>query len=288
MKTLNENLWIARINTKLHHDFLFINEALDLSAFVESNCINLVEAGVNPAVLKTNTTYPVPAGTTHERFPLLTLPYFHTESTIVQNVELAEHNDEKMESIIYDHRTQLILNQLNQSLHAYAPTTHSNATPIIPSTGKPTGGYRSISYDDIASLATRFDHENIPRTGRILVIDSRAQEQLRIEDRNLFHQMMQEAGYIYGFKVSAYDNMPIYNENGKKTPYSHELEPSDRYAYAVAFQKEEVMKAIGTTSMYYRLQDKDARGDIIGFYQRFLSLPVRNRGIGAIIPGLLT
>ncbi|MFO0485244.1 MAG: hypothetical protein ACK51A_06235, partial [Sphingobacteriia bacterium] len=63
MAGLNKEVWLSLIKEQFYPDFTFLNEALDLSAFVQNDVINLAEAGVSPNVLKNNTTYPVPAST---------------------------------------------------------------------------------------------------------------------------------------------------------------------------------------------------------------------------------
>ena len=51
----------------------------------------------------------------------------------------------------------------------------------------------------------------------------------------------------------------------------------------MAFYKHEVMKADGEIYMYARYDDPEERGTIVGFDKRFIALPIRNKGIGAII-----
>lgn len=288
MAGLNKEVWLALIKENFYPEFAFLNEALDLSAFVENDVINLAEAGVNPAVLKNNTTYPVPAATRTDTPLSLTLAYYDTESTIVRNAEQAELSYDKMASIIYGHKQALLLRQYNEAAHAYAPAADGALTPVVQTTGTLTSGHRHITFDDIARLATRFDSQHIPRMGRVLVLDSQAQEQLRALDRNLFHQMFDHIqaggpGFLYGFKVYAYENLPFFNSSTAKKAYGSAFASGDRYTRVLAFQKDEVMKAVGTLDMFERLRDPDARGDIIGFQQRFLALPVRNKGIGAIV-----
>jgi hypothetical protein len=288
MAGLNKEVWLALIKENFYPEFAFLNEALDLSAFVENDVINLAEAGVNPAVLKNNTTYPVPAATRTDTPLSLTLAYYDTESTIVRNAEQAELSYDKMASIIYGHKQALLLRQYNEAAHAYAPAADSALTPVVQTTGTLIGDHRHITFDDIASLATRFDSQHIPRMGRVLVLDSQAQEQLRALDRNLFHQMFDHTqaggpGFLYGFKVYTYENLPFFDGSTTKKAYGSAFVSGDRYTRVLAFQKDEVMKAVGTLDMFERLRDPDARGDIIGFQQRFLALPVRNKGIGAIV-----
>ena len=50
-----------------------------------------------------------------------------------------------------------------------------------------------------------------------------------------------------------------------------------------AFQADEVMKADGETYMYATEDDAKERGTIVGFDKRFIAVPMRNKGIGAIV-----
>ena len=43
------------------------------------------------------------------------------------------------------------------------------------------------------------------------------------------------------------------------------------------------MKADGQVHMYARLDDPEERGAIVGFDKRFIALPIRNKGVGAIV-----
>lgn len=43
------------------------------------------------------------------------------------------------------------------------------------------------------------------------------------------------------------------------------------------------MKADGTIDMFARIDDPEERGTIVGFQKRFIAMPIRNKGIGAII-----
>ncbi|MBX3102148.1 MAG: hypothetical protein KF690_06550 [Bacteroidetes bacterium] len=288
MAGLNKEVWLALVKENFYPEFTFLNEALDLSTFVENDVINLAEAGVNPAVLKNNTTYPVPASTRTDTALTLTLAYYDTESTIVRNAEQAELSYDKMASIIYGHKQALLLRQYNEAAHAYAPAADGSLTPVMQTSGTLSGGHRQITYSDVANLAQRFDSQHIPRIGRVLLLDSQAQEHLRNEDRALYNQMFNHGdgstpGFLYGFKVYTYENLPFYDSGTAKKAYGASFGVNDRYARALAFHKDEVMKAVGSLDMFERLRDPDARGDIIGFQQRFLALPVRNKGIGAIV-----
>ena len=43
------------------------------------------------------------------------------------------------------------------------------------------------------------------------------------------------------------------------------------------------MKADGQVHLYERFDDPEERGTILGFDKRFIALPIRSKGIGAIV-----
>ena len=52
---------------------------------------------------------------------------------------------------------------------------------------------------------------------------------------------------------------------------------------SVAFYTDEVMKADGEIYMYSKVDDPEQRATIVGFDKRFVCMPIRNKGIGAIV-----
>ena len=45
------------------------------------------------------------------------------------------------------------------------------------------------------------------------------------------------------------------------------------------------MKVDGDVKMYIKEHDPEQRATIIGFDKRFIAMPIRNKGIGAIVTG---
>lgn len=46
---------------------------------------------------------------------------------------------------------------------------------------------------------------------------------------------------------------------------------------------DEVMKADGDIFMYSKENDPEERATIVGFDKRFVCMPIRNKGVGAIV-----
>ena len=87
-----------------------------------------------------------------------------------------------------------------------------------------------------------------------------------------------------GFNVLEFTKNPMYNKNTlEKIPF--DSVSGDGAHCSFSFQKNEVMKADGTVKMY---QDKDnpkERATIVGFDKRFIALPIRDKGVGALVSG---
>ena len=77
--------------------------------------------------------------------------------------------------------------------------------------------------------------------------------------------------------------MPKYNiVSNKLAKIAFNANTAGNFA-SVAFYKKEVMKADGNIFMYSRENDPEERGTIVGFDKRFVALPIRGKGVGAIV-----
>ena len=80
--------------------------------------------------------------------------------------------------------------------------------------------------------------------------------------------------------------MPTYAEvKGVLTKVPFDDAPAVQFA-SVAFYAKEVMKADGDIYMYASVDDPHERGTIVGFDKRFVALPIRGKGVGAIVSAL--
>jgi len=281
---LNKEIWLPDLLEDFYADDMFIKEMRDMSAFVENDTINLAEAGVNPNVLINNTTYPITISQRTDSPIAIPLDTFDTENTLVRNIEIAELAYDKRSSVMYGHKQALRMTFMQKSAHAVAPSADSTDTPVIQTTGADNGqGLKRLKYADILKLKKRFDNAEIPGEGRILVLSAQHQEDLEIEDAERYNKLM-EKGTLAGFKLYflAEKRLPRYNKTtGAKVAYGASSLATDSYA-SIAFHKDEMMKAQGNTDMFLREKDPEARGDVLGFQMRGISLPIRDKGVASI------
>lgn len=282
---LNKEIWLPEIMEGFYGDDTFLTEARDMSAFVENDIINLAEAGVNPKVLINNTTYPIAVAQRADAHISLELDTYDTENTLVRNVEQAELSYDKRASLMYGHRQSLKMSFMQKAIHAYAPSTDSEFTPIITATGANNGtGVKRLSFEDILTLENRFDDAEIDSEGRILVLSTQHKSDLKKEDLKLYKEIFKGGDGFGGFKFYslAKKRMPVFNRTtGTKTVFGAAAAGTDTIC-SVAFHKDEVMRADGTVDMFEDLKNPKERGDILGFQKRGLAMPIRGKGIGAV------
>lgn len=286
MAGLNKEIWLPEILEGFYADDMFLTEARDMSAFAENDKINLAEAGVNPDVLVNNTNYPLGIQERADVPIALELDYYDTENTVIRNAEKAELSYDKRQSVLFGHRQALKMTMMQKAIHAYAPDSDDTYTPVIVTTGADDGnGNKKLTFQDILNLAAKFDEAEIPSEGRILVLNANHKSHLLAEDLKQYKDAFEgDKAMFGGFKLYtlAEKRMPVYDKvTGVKAAYGAAPTANDTNC-SVAFQKDEVMRATGTSDLFFREMDPEARGDIFGIQQRFLALPIRGKGIGAI------
>ena len=123
----------------------------------------------------------------------------------------------------------------------------------------------------------------------MMILHPKHVSDLLLEDIKLFKDLTNikdgEPFRFAGFGCFSFAHTPHYRENESKlgkVPFSTTLEETDRLS-SVAFYAKEVMKADGEIYMYSTEDDPKERATIVGFDKRFVALPIRGKGIGAIV-----
>lgn len=290
MADLHTEVWIRQILEGFYPDSSFLKYAHDLSKLVDNDKINLAEAGVDPKVLINNTTYPIRVVQRVDTPISIELDKFETENTLVRRPEVIEYSYDQLESVIRGHRSSLQAKTSEKAAHAFAPDEDSEFTPIIQTTGDAYGNRKMLSYMDIIELKRRFDMVDIPLEKRYLVLSPQHVSDLLWQDVTLFKNLTDmkdgKPFNFAGFNMLQYSRMPKYDKSGsgggwKKVPFGKATASKNFCSFA--FQGDEVMKSDGQLYMYVRKDDPLERGTIVGFDKRFIAMPLRNKGIGAIV-----
>jgi hypothetical protein len=285
---LNKQVWTDQIMKNYYPENTFLKYARDFTGLVENDIINMADCGFDPTVLINNTTYPITIVEREDIPKAFEIDLFETENTLVRNPEAVEMSYDKMESVIYGHRMALQASTGAKAAHAFAPTGETAFTPVIATTGEDNGeGFKRVRVEDFLKLKRRFDMLNIPSDKRFLVLEPRHLEDLILFDLKSFKDITDFVNgapkRFAGFNILEFNNNPTYNSDTLvKKAFGAVVAPTDSFC-TFAFSSDEVMKADGSVQMYERLNDPELRGTVVGFDKRFIALPIRNKGIGAIV-----
>lgn len=284
---LNKEIWINQILSGFYPDDSFLQKVVNYSEFVENDRLHVPSAGIDPVVLINNTTYPIKVVDREDDDNEITLDKFETENTLIRRPDAIEYSYNKLESVIGQHRATLRKSVAMKAAHAYAPAADTNDTPVILTTGAVCKGRRRMTFADILTLKERFDEAEVPLTDRYIILHPKHVSDLLLEDIELFKDLTSikdgEPRKFAGFGCYQFAQMPTYKAvNGKLTKVPFAEAATAQFA-SVAFYAKEVMKADGDIYMYASVDDPKERGTIVGFDKRFVALPIRNKGIGAIV-----
>ncbi len=115
----------------------------------------------------------------------------------------------------------------------------------------------------------------------VLVLNSAHLADLKAEDRKLYREAMKDEK-IGNFRLRTYPHLPLFDKTTKQKQAFGSATGANSSMASLAFVSTEVMRARGTTEPFIREKDPEARGDVLGYQQRFTALPLRNKYIGAI------
>lgn len=287
MAKLTKEIWVNQLMENFYPESSFLKYAKDFSECVDYNAINMAASGIDPKVLINNTTYPIKVTQRVDTPIKIELDKFETENTLVRRPEVIEYSYDQLESVLMGHRNTLRAKTAQKAAHAFAPKKDGLYTPVISTTGDVIAGRKRLSIEDILNLKERFDDADIPFEKRYLVLNPKHLSDLILFDVKAFKNLTDivdgQPNKFAGFNILQTSITPIYNSTtGNKVDFGAEKADSDTFC-SFAFHGDEVMKADGEVYMYLREDDPEERGDIVGFDKRFIALPIREKGIGAIM-----
>lgn len=288
---LEKEIWVNQIKENFYPDSSFLKYGKDFSGLTENDAINMAEAGLDPKVLINNTTYPINVIQRVDEPVKIELDKFETENTLVRRPDVIQYAYDQLESVLMGHRNQLRAKTAEKAAHAYAPEKDDVYTPVINTTGSANGTRKMLTFEDVLTLKERFDNMEIPVEERYLVLHpSHVTDLIRLDVKgfkDITDIVNGQPKRFAGFGILQFSRMPYYNlSTMEKLPWGVAAGAGAGFA-SFAFQAGEVMKADGEVYMYERVDDPEHRATIVGFDKRFIAVPIRNKGIGAIVSALV-
>lgn len=292
MSTLNKEVWTSQIMENFYPDSTFLKYARDFTSLVDNNKINLADCGFDPNVLINNSTYPINIVERDDTPISIELDLFETENTLVRKPEAVELAYDKLESVISGHRNSLRASTASKAAHAYAPAGNTANTPIIVTTGEVDvlTGKKKLVPKDILSLKRAFDKIELPLEDRYLVLEPNHISDLIEFDLSAFKDITDfvegKPRKFAGFNILQFSRTAKYDFTTLTKKAIGSVDDENTTECSFAFHSGEVMKSDGDVGMYERIDDPELRATIVGFDKRFIALPIRNKGIGAIVSAI--
>lgn len=183
------------------------------------------------------------------------------------------------------HQKSLQMQFSELAIYNWAPTQDSETTPVLKindgNASKQGTGYVAMTYEKVLALSTRLDMMQVPKEGRILALHPYHATDLQLQDLEMFKTFF-STGSMFGFKIHVTSMVPKYNgTTGKKVEWDAPVRDTDAIASTVWY-RDAVCRAKSMEDMYYRLNDPEYRGDVLGFNMRGIALPITGKYLGAM------
>ncbi len=296
MEGLLVELWTGELINKFRHEGTFMARIPSANQYVNNDVIHLADIGADPEVLINNTTYPIDSVQRTDEDVTISLDKYDTVNSAITDDELYALPYDKEGSVIRQHREVLEESTTEKSLHALAPSTNADESPVVETTGdsnEETNARKRMVPADIIKMKRKFDDLKIPKKDRILVLCNQHIQDLLLVSENFEKNYVNKdiaTGKImnmYGFEIHECSYNPVY-QDGTKQAYGAAASDSADQNASVAFYAGRAAKATGSVKMYHSEAETDPenRQTLIGFRLRHIAFPKTTKGFGAIISAI--
>lgn len=300
---LDREQWLADIQENLFKDNAIINRAVNHDGFVNYKTVHVPQAGANPTITKNLGSFPATITQRTDSELTYSMDTYYVEPIHIEaGQETAFLSYEKRMSVLNQNIATLEEALVNNALYKWAP---SGSTRIVRTSGSTvagalapsaTGTRKAITLADILGAKAILDAENVPASGRILLIPSDIYNTQLLAITDVYQQQSygQSAlpsgvvARIHGFDimirstVCVYDNTAtpvIKSVNDSGVPSSPAT--SDNLA-CLAYHPSFVAKAMGNTEVMINEGVAEYYGSIVSAFQLFGASKMRTAQTGVV------
>jgi hypothetical protein len=300
---LDREQWLADIQENLFKDNAIINRAVNHDGFVNYKTVHVPQAGANPTITKNLGSFPATITQRTDSELTYSMDTYYVEPIHIEaGQETAFLSYEKRMSVLNQNIATLEEALVNNALYKWAP---SGSTRLVRTTGtgttnalapSATGNRNAITLADILSAKAILDAENVPASGRILLLPSSMYnaQLLAIADvyqAQSYGQSALPSGVvtrIHGFDVMIRSTVVVYDNTG--TPVIKAVGdngvPSSPASTdnlgALAYHPSFVAKAMGNTEVMINEGVAEYYGSIVSAFQSFGASKMRTSQVGVV------
>lgn len=266
-------VWAKYIIERFWKDNSFLKFAFDDSDKVlAGRIVHIPQPGSQPLIQKNRTQYPATAVRRSDTDVLYALDEYTTDPTHIPNIETVNISYDKQDSVLGDHMMTLNENIAEDMLIKWSPaaaqTILTTGTAVSPIDGQ-TGDRKGFDQKDLKKLMTKFNATKVPKQDRYVMIDDNMYDyfydSLGTTNAKDFSRYIDASngivGRLHGFNIMTRSSVLAYDANAAVKAFGATLAATDNLA-SLAWQKNQVASAIGTTKLFQRKDDPLYYGDV--------------------------
>lgn len=290
---LQTQIWINSIVELLFADNTFAARSIDHSAFVTDKTVHVPNAGSAPSVVKNRSVFPATAAQREDYDLTYDINEYSTNPVHIQDAERVELSYNKRESVLKQMKSALadkahidLALSWVPSGYAKVGTSGAAAPAHMPSS---TGNRQAMTKADVLAVKNLFDLDDIPQTGRCMLLDAVMYNQLVASlsesEANAFNASVNAQrgilGRLYGFDFYMRSSVFRVAANGASMASSASATTS---AAGLAWQEDCVSRAMGNHELFENNKDALFYGDVMSALVRAGGSYIRNdkKGVAVI------
>lgn len=294
---VQKEIWQALIVEGLFADNSFMSKAVNDDMYVNmGKTVHIPNAGAPSKVEVNRTDVPADAVKRTDTDITYNLDELTTDPIYIPHAETVELSYSKRQSVISQDRAKLIDTAGLQMLYNWAPAStefvRTTGSAVTAHTASATGNRKAMTRQDVLNLMNKFNAQDIPQTGRYLLLDAVMYGQLLNDltetDKNMFLASADAQkgimGQLYSFNIMMRSQVLRYVTGGTLSKWSESGQATDNAA-GLAWYEGSVSRALGEVKMFERTGDPQFYGDIYSFLVRVGGKCRRNdkKGLYAIV-----
>ena len=290
---VNVQFWTKDIVEQLFADNAFMSRSFDAgSDIVNGSIVHIPQAGSTDATLINNNAFPVTAVERSDNDIIYALDRFYRTPKRISDINKKE--------LSYDYRASIIrteLQTLKQDVGTWLIYRWFNNVPnalthrIMTTGAVGGGGLKRLTGDDIMQAQALQNKQNVPKDGRILLLDTDHEMQLR-SDKDLAYAFQQVVDLkngaiarLHGFDIYSRSQVATISAAGAVKVPNAAAAATDK-AVSCFWHEMYVERAMGSIEIFDNPNRAEHYGDIVSFLIRNGGRHRREdlAGFGLIVP----
>ncbi len=281
---IQQEVWATDIAENLFKDNEMLNRCVNDNDKLIGKVVHLPQAGAKPGVEKNRSTFPAVAAQRVDPDITYQIDEYTSDPTHVTLTEEIEASYQKRISILSNHINEIEEQVYDNILHDWSPSGATHPVQIVRTTGADrsaykagqTGTRKAVTKDDILELRRLFNRQNLPKRGRILVVDADMEIDLlkvpEFVDANKYGRSnipMGALGMLFGFELYSRSDIVMFDNaaNPAKKAVGSAIAATDNAA-CLAWHVDFLRKAVGTTTnggiqVFENVRDAQYYGDVM-------------------------